>query len=207
VIGIDIEPSQIDVAERKAAELGLHNCAFQAGSVLELPFADVTFDAVFGHTILMQFGNPGPVLREVSRVLKPGGAVGFRETDFGASLAFPRESAQVRAMATLRESILRNNGFPDIGRQLPRLLTDVGFKVERMNATYNASRSPIEMKRRCEWLRRLWDEADFVARAESEGWLSPETRRLIADGLVAETGDMSVFYATTYCEVVARKPK
>ena len=84
VVGIDIEPSQVDLGRQHALEEGVSNCTFEAASVLELPMADETFDAVYGHTILMQFSDLEPVLDEVTRVLKPGGLVGFREIDLRA---------------------------------------------------------------------------------------------------------------------------
>lgn len=86
VVGIDIEPSQVALGQDRAASLGLGNCRFETGSVYDLPLPDHSMDAVFGHTILMQFSELDPVLAEVKRVLKPGGLVGFREIDLdGAS--------------------------------------------------------------------------------------------------------------------------
>lgn len=60
--GLDIEPSQIELARRRANEMGLGNCHFEVGSVFDLPFADNSFNVVFGHTILMQFRDLHPVL-------------------------------------------------------------------------------------------------------------------------------------------------
>lgn len=93
VTGIDIEASQISTADELAENETQSNCNFQVANILELPFENAEFDAVYGHTILMQFEDLNPVLTELWRVLKPGGLVGFRETDFGANLYFPEGSA------------------------------------------------------------------------------------------------------------------
>jgi ubiquinone/menaquinone biosynthesis C-methylase UbiE len=93
VVGIDVEPSQIALAQTSAAERGIANARFETGNVSALPFPDATFDAAFGHTIVMQFRDPVPALTEVYRVLKPGGVVGFREVDFDGNLCEPPEAA------------------------------------------------------------------------------------------------------------------
>src|SRR5262249_27414920 len=81
-VGVDITPSYIALARDHAAQRGIPNVRFAVGDVGQLPFPDATFDAVFGHTILMQFPDPLPVLTEVYRVVKSGGVVGFREPAF-----------------------------------------------------------------------------------------------------------------------------
>ena len=61
-IGIDIEPSQIELGTAEAARQEAANVRFDVGDVLKLAFPDESFDAVFGHTILMQFRDPAPML-------------------------------------------------------------------------------------------------------------------------------------------------
>lgn len=41
----------------------------------KLPFADATFDLVVSNSVLHHLGDPRPVLTEMRRVLKPGGAL------------------------------------------------------------------------------------------------------------------------------------
>ncbi len=36
-VGLDIEPGQIELASARAKEMGLTNCSFDVGSVLDLP--------------------------------------------------------------------------------------------------------------------------------------------------------------------------
>ncbi len=206
VIGIDIEPSQIEIGTATARQLGLDNCDFRVASVFELPFDDAWFDVVYGHTILMQFREIQPVLREIYRVLKPGGLIAFREIDIGACLAYPENSAQARVMGMLRESIQRNGGFPDIGRHMPALYTEAGFNVISANAVYDPQGDLSQRDGKYQWLSDFWNDADFVPRAIADGWLSSEERTAIAEGLRSEVHDPTVFYATTFCEVLGQKP-
>jgi len=72
----DISPGMVGVAERNAAQLGL---AVQ-GKVCDaetLPFDDASFDLVVGHAVLHHIPDVELALREVLRVLKPGGRFVF----------------------------------------------------------------------------------------------------------------------------------
>jgi len=204
-VGLDIEPSQIELANARAEEMGLANCGFDVGSALELPYPDASFDVVFGHTILMQFSNSEPVLNEVKRVLKPGGLAAFRELDFAASLFGPAGSAIETVWATLRRSILENDGYPDIGRDLPRLCTNSGLQVTWAKPVYFNAPTPKARAGMYAAMGDLWHQAGFVNDAVRAGWLTEADRLAVQDKLKAEAEDMAVLSSTTYVEVLARK--
>lgn len=73
VEGVDIVPAMIDAARRETARRGLTNASFRRASAEELPFADGTFDAVLSRFGVMFFPSPLAGLREMARVLRPGG--------------------------------------------------------------------------------------------------------------------------------------
>ncbi len=202
--GIDIEPGQIELAKVRAKELGLTNCSFDVGSVLKLPYPDASFDVVFGHTILMQFKNPESALKEVKRVLKSGGLIAFRELDFAASLFAPAGSAIEMVWSTLRRSILNNDGYPDIGRDLPRLCTSSGFEVTWAKPVYFNAPTPKARAGMYAAMGGLWQQADFVSDAVQSGWFTGADRSDVQNRLTLEAGDMSVLSSTTYVEVLAR---
>ena len=73
VIGVDVVPAMIEAADREARRRGLPNASFRVASAEELPFADDSFDAVVSRFGVMFFPSPLEGLREMLRVLKPGG--------------------------------------------------------------------------------------------------------------------------------------
>jgi ubiquinone/menaquinone biosynthesis C-methylase UbiE len=80
VCGVDLSPGMIAVArERIEKEHFTDRVAVQRGNVLQLPYADDTFDVVFSSFMLDLIDTPDLplVLNECRRVLRPQGRVGF----------------------------------------------------------------------------------------------------------------------------------
>ena len=75
VVGIDLAESMLAVATRKAKALGMQHVTFRTGDVTTLPFDAGSFDAVISRFCLMFLPEIPKALKEILRVLKPGGYV------------------------------------------------------------------------------------------------------------------------------------
>jgi len=73
VIGVDLGAASLAHARRIAARADITNIAFQHGDVLALPFPDASIDFVFSNGVLHHTGDTARGLREMHRVLRPGG--------------------------------------------------------------------------------------------------------------------------------------
>jgi ubiquinone/menaquinone biosynthesis C-methylase UbiE len=127
VTGIDLEEGQLELARENAAKLGLTNVKFESGSGYELPYQDNLFDAVFSHAMLDHMHDPLAVLKEIHRVLKPGGLVGIRSIDLAATLIAPAGATLDRAYDIWLKSRQHCGGDPFIGRRFRALLREAGF--------------------------------------------------------------------------------
>jgi ubiquinone/menaquinone biosynthesis C-methylase UbiE len=93
----DISRGMLDELERTAARLGLRVTAARCDAQ-ELPFADDTFDLVFGHAVLHHLPDLDAAFREFRRVLRPGGRVAFcgEPSEYGDRLAGVPKRAALR---------------------------------------------------------------------------------------------------------------
>jgi ubiquinone/menaquinone biosynthesis C-methylase UbiE len=71
--GFDLSYFAISEATKRAARLNYGNCHFQAGSVLELPFEDESFDFVSCNGVLHHTTDPKQGLAELARITRKDG--------------------------------------------------------------------------------------------------------------------------------------
>jgi len=136
VVGIDMDPSQIDVAKRIAAECRAPNVEFRQASVYRLPFEARCFDAVFSHALFEHISDPVTAAKECFRVLKPGGIVALATPDWGGFIVEPMTPALASAIAAYEAHLAANGGDARVGRRLGEIVTLAGFVDVRMHARY-----------------------------------------------------------------------
>ena len=122
---IDITPAMIKRLRQHAANLGLQVDA-QVMDGQALDFADASFDAVILHLILAVIPDPQACLREVERVLKPGGRVVILDKFLpdGSRASLPRR------LANLLTSVLATS--------IDRRLADI-LAATQLTKTYDES--------------------------------------------------------------------
>ena len=73
IIGIDFTEKMIEKARNNAEKLGFHNVEFRFGDIEKMPLSSDIADVVVSNCVLNLVPNKFNVLKEVFRVLKPGG--------------------------------------------------------------------------------------------------------------------------------------
>lgn len=74
LVGLDISRGMLGVCARKMSEKGVDGELVE-GEAGHLPFADGSFDAVFHHGGIAEFGDRGGAIAEMYRVARPGGRI------------------------------------------------------------------------------------------------------------------------------------
>ncbi|HEY7893017.1 MAG TPA: arsenite methyltransferase [Solirubrobacteraceae bacterium] len=72
-IGLDMTDEMLDLARSNAAQAGVENVEFRKGYIEAIPLPDASVDVVISNCVLNLSGDKPRVLREVARVLRPGG--------------------------------------------------------------------------------------------------------------------------------------
>ena len=80
VVGIDRSPEMLDVARRRVTDRGLSTrIELHEGRAEALPFADASFDSLTVTYLLRYVDDPAAAIRELARVVRPGGTVASLE--------------------------------------------------------------------------------------------------------------------------------
>jgi SAM-dependent methyltransferase len=130
IVGLDLNPHFIRVAEQRAAMLGFANARFLTADCHTLPFEDGTFDAVVAEKLLMHVAPIARVIREMARVLTVGGRLVLVDYDpYSAFAAGPNPTITSRVLA----SAATVYASPQAARETARACVDAGLYVEKVH--------------------------------------------------------------------------
>jgi ubiquinone/menaquinone biosynthesis C-methylase UbiE len=140
VCALDLSADQIASAKARCAELAWVEC--QVADAVKLPYGDAEFDALYGVQVFEYAGNLEEALREIQRVLRPGGRVVILATNW-SSLVW--HSDQAGRMARVLTAFAAHAPYPDLPAILPARLRQFGMTAIRqtpvpvLNTSYHAN--------------------------------------------------------------------
>ena len=130
LISSDLSPGMLEAAQRVAPSFGVENAEFRVLDAYRIELRAASVDGVLSRFGYILRGDPPPSLREVRRVLRPGGRFAFAVWAERAANAWMTVPAEVmverghlvqQSEADIRLSKKRNPAT------IRRLLADVGF--------------------------------------------------------------------------------
>lgn len=124
ITGLENSPDQLAAARRDLPA----NVRFVEGDAHDLPFGEGEFDVVYCRYVLEHVVDPANVLREMRRVLRPGGRVFVQENDILVMELFPECPRFAQMWRRFAELQRRLGGDARIGRRLFALLREAGFR-------------------------------------------------------------------------------
>jgi SAM-dependent methyltransferase len=176
------------------------------GDVYALPFVDAAFDVVHAHQLLQHLVDPVSALREMGRVLKPGGLVAVRDSDYGCK-AWAPDDTRLRRWLELYHQVTAGNGAQaDAGRYLLGWVQAAGFTDAR--ASSSTWTFADEDSRR--WWGGLWADrvrySAFARQATAYGFSTDFELADIADAFLQWSQAPDGVFIVVHGEVLARKP-
>jgi SAM-dependent methyltransferase len=97
IVGVDLTPAMVEMARRESA--GVENARFELADASRLPFPDGAFDGAVTRFSMHHMPAPGRVVREMARVVRPGGWVAVSDhvtSDDHAQAAWHEEVERLR---------------------------------------------------------------------------------------------------------------
>ena len=180
MLGIDAEPSQIQVATDFALRAGVSNARFEVGSAYQLSVHDGELDAYFSHAMFEHLSRPEDALVEARRVLRVGGVVAVSASDWSRAEFDPwtpdvalvmdghfllrRRAGGDPFAGSQLATWVRSAGFPDI-QQTTHLRGDMEYQ---QLATYVLGRLETSLRQRPD------DEPLERARAAATRWAATD---------------------------------
>lgn len=127
--GVDISPEQLARAGRLlAGPLAAGKVELVEASAYGLPFADARFDGAYAIWVLEHLDDHDTLLREVRRVLKPGGIMYCTEVFNAGLFTDPPMPGLTRWWNAFNDLQRELGGDPDVGIRLAALLAGAGFE-------------------------------------------------------------------------------
>lgn len=125
VIGIDFTPAMIERARQNAEVRGFHNVEFRQGDIEKMPVTANTADVIVSNCVLNLVPNKDAVIKDIYRVLKPGGHFSISDIVLQGELPMQiKEAAEMYAGCVAGAiqkqtylELIEANGFKNIAVQ------------------------------------------------------------------------------------------
>lgn len=196
--GIDASAARLEQA--RAYPQQCPNIEYRQGDALRLPAADGEFDAAWSRFVMEYLADPLDAMREMRRVVRPGGTLLVSDLDGNCVWHHPINAA---FEADLRDALATlGAGFdPHVGRKLWTLAHDAGWRDLAIDVRpYHIIAGAIDATRESHWCMKL----EGVAHAlRLRGWTESRTRGL-CDRFMAHLRDERTFTCSTLITVRGR---
>lgn len=128
VHGIDSAPDVVDLARNSTSRSAAAGpVSFEVGNAEALEFPDNHFDVAHAHQVLQHLGNPIGALKEMKRVVRPGGLIAVRDADYDAMTWYPQPAGMDQWLNT-HQAVARLQGAePNAGRRLLNWAHEAGL--------------------------------------------------------------------------------
>lgn len=206
VLGLDVAPGIVEQAAALAAERRVDNVRFTVGDVYALDLPDASFDVAHAHQVLQHLTHPVAALTELRRVLRPGGLLAVRDSDYACKAHAPHDPRLDRWLELYHQVTRANHAEADAGRYLLGWAQRAGF----VDAVCTTSTWTFADPETVAWWGDLWAErvtsSAFAEQALEYGLSTPEELADLSAAWRHWAEQPDAVFIVVHGEVLARAP-
>ncbi|UZR98839.1 class I SAM-dependent methyltransferase [Chondrinema litorale] len=134
VIGIDSNKNSINSASAIAISKKQNNIKYICSDLTNLSIEAYKFDAIVGRRILVYLSDPKTIIRELSKLLKPEGIMGFQEHDSTGIINKEKMPLHYKVNNWLWSLVESNGGNINIGKELWNIFSHESMRIENIKS-------------------------------------------------------------------------
>jgi SAM-dependent methyltransferase len=207
VVGVEYANKPLSAARQLAETEQVTNVQFAIGDALHLnKYADDTFDVVHTHQMLQHVSDPVRALKEMRRVVKPGGIIAAR--DIAAFNWYPR-FPELDLWHKLHVKVGKDlGGNPDPGSYIHVWAQEAGFA--RRDITCSAGAECFSTSEETKWWGDIWTRRVLTPQSienavDKGGYCTREDMFNMANVWEKWGRDENGWFTTTFGEIICRK--
>ena len=148
IVGLDQSAEMLASGRLRVERAGLASrIELREGRAEELPFGDGAFDALTFTYLLRYVDDPAAQLRELARVVRPGGTISMLEFGVPAGLWRPLWEAYVSAILPAAGFLVGGRGWWDVGRFLGPSIRGFHARVPLLDLWREAGIADVQARR------------------------------------------------------------
>lgn len=205
VVGVDLSDAVVAEAREAAAAASIANVTFLAGDFRSVGLEPRSFDVVHAHQVLQHLRDPVGALAAMGDLVRDGGLVAVRDSDYSGMIWAPASPALDRWLQIYLEVTRRNGADANAGRSLLAWTRAAGFG--EITCTSSTWIFATEDTRR--WWAGLWAErtvtSSFAEQAVAYGVARAEELLEVSAGWREWADDPAAVFIIPHVEIIARR--